>query len=215
MKYLLIVVLAIISIVGQAQKASDLTITFSNTVASTNTDPKATANTSNATMTVYTKGSNYRTEKVNSLGVSTMIYDAKAKKGAILKEFGKQKILVKLSDENIKDINKSNANIVFAASTETKTIAGYNCTKATGKMSDGSDLVVYYTKDLSTDANYEPMYQSLGGIVLQSEVSTTTAKGTIKVTTTATKVATTPVLAAKFSIPKEGYREMTYEESIK
>jgi GLPGLI family protein len=210
--WILSLVLAITGFMGYAQKPiSELTMVYDITV-ETNSDKPQMANMFNgATTTIYLKGASNRTEAVTSLGTSTTIYDGKTKSAVVLKEYGNQKLLVRMTAQNWLDANKKYEGIVFTKTEETKTIAGYNCTKSTGKLQDGTDIIIYTTKEIvpeSKDYNNN-QFKNAEGLVLEFQFS---VSGT-KITNTASKVIIGVVSNAKFDIPKTGYREMTYEES--
>jgi len=95
--------------------------------------------------------------------------------------------------------------------TEFKEIAGYRCQKAIGKMTDGTEINVYFTKELiAANRDFEYAYKSLPGLAMQYE----TAIGSLKVTYTVSKINFNIVPASKFELPKSGFRVMTYEESV-
>jgi GLPGLI family protein len=212
-KFGLGLVFTLIVAMGFAQKpVSELTLAYDITVETNNEKPSMANMFNGATTTVYIKGNSHRTEAVNSLGTSTTIYDGKTKSAVILKEYGAQKLLVRLTPQNWVTANKNNDAIKFVSSSETKTIAGYNCTKSVAKLDDGSDIIAYSTKDIvTTNKDYNTQFKSIEGLVLQYEF---TVKS-MKVINTVSKVTIGTVSPTKFEIPKSGYREMTYEESIK
>lgn len=195
-----------------AQKvATDITVLYDITVESSNTNPKLANLFNGATNTVYIKGLSNRTESVNALGTSTTIYDGKTKSAVILKEYGNQKILVRLTNANWLEMNKKNDGIVFTKTSETKTIAGYNCTKSIGKFTDGTEFTVYSTNDiLPQNKEYNTQFKNTNGLVLQYEYSSKD----MKIITTAATVTFNDINNSKFDIPKTGFREMTYEESV-
>ncbi len=164
-----------------------------------------------ATSIVYLKGYMSRFERVSSLGVESTIVDGKTGKVNVLKEYGEQKYMIAMNADNWKDANKKYKDIVFSITNETKEIAGYKCNKAVGKMPDGSEINVFFTKDLiAENRDFEYAYKSLPGLAMQYE----TTVGTLKVTYTVSKVSFNIVPASKFEIPKSGFRIMTYEESV-
>ncbi len=163
-----------------------------------------------ATSTVYLKGAKSRTEMVSSLGTQSTIIDGVKNAVFILKEYGEQKYLIKLTPANWKEANKQNDNVQFTYTDETKTILGYKCTKAIGKLPDGSTFTVWYTTDLLPENNdFQYGNNSLRGLAMEYE----SIMGNLKVTYTVSKITTGTVPAAKFDLPKTGYRVLTYEES--
>jgi len=163
-----------------------------------------------ATSTVYLKGAKSRTEMVSSLGTQSTIVDGVKGEVFILKEYGEQKYLIKLTPANWKEANKQNDNVQFTYTDETKTILGYKCTKAIGKLADGSTFTVWYTTDLLPENNdFQYGNKSLPGLAMEYE----SIMGNLKVTYTVSKITTGAVPAVKFDLPKTGFRVLTYEES--
>ncbi len=211
--FILLVIITVFSANAFCQKVvSELTVMYENTIETKSDKPSIGTMMNGATTTIFIKKNNHRTEQVNSLGTSTTIYDNKTNTAVILKEFGKQKLLIRLNNANWLDFNKKYAGVTFTKYTETKTIAGYTCTKSIGKLSDGSEFTVFATNEISPEnKDYIAQFKGVDGLVLQYEF----VSGTTKIITTASKVLLTTVNPTKFDIPKSGYREMTYEESMK
>jgi len=163
-----------------------------------------------ATSTVYVKGPKLRTDMVSSLGTQSTIIDETKNAIVILKEYGEQRYLIELSPADWKDANRKYENVSFTLSSDTKTIAGYNCKKAIGKLGDGTMFTVWYTPDLVPEnSNIQYPFRALPGLAMQYESSI----GSLKVTYTVSKISFNPVPAARFDIPRSGYRIMTYTES--
>jgi GLPGLI family protein len=209
--FLLMVLLS--GFMAAAQKTvSELTLTYDITVETTGQQPAMANMFNGATTTVYIKGNNHRTEAVNALGTSTTIYDGKSNSAVVLKEYGAQKLLVRMNAANWKAANQKYEGVTYTIGTETKVIAGYNCTKATGKLADGTTFTVYFTKDIVPEnKDYNLQFKGLNGLVMEYEF---TVAG-MKVVNTVSKIGFNAIAPAKFEVPKSGYREMTYEESLK
>jgi len=160
---------------------------------------------------VYLKGNNSRLEFISTLGVQTTIIDGKSKNVTVLKEFGKVKYLIKMTSDEWKIANKKHENIQFEFVDETKTIAGYLCHKAIGRLKDGSKFTVYYTKELAP-TNYEFLYLNKGlpGLAMEYESSMVTTKVVI----TISSINFDPIPYSKFQIPTSGYRVLSFEESM-
>ena len=100
----------------------------------------------------------------------------------------------------------------YTNTSETKVIAGYNCTKAEAKLSDGTTFTVFYTTDIIPEnKEYDYQFKTLNGLPLEYEL----VQGKLTIKYTVSKINLNPVPASKFDLPKTGYREMTYEESKK
>jgi GLPGLI family protein len=147
---------------------------------------------------------------ISSLGTQSTIIDGKSGKVTILKDYGEQKYMINLTQANWKESNKKYEGISFTYVDEYKTIAGYNCQKAIGMLADGSTFTVFFTRDLiPVNRDFQYLNKNLPGLAMQYEA----VMGTMMVTYTVSAINFNPVPAAKFDLPKSGYRVMTYEES--
>jgi GLPGLI family protein len=191
------------------KKLTEATISY-DIVINTGTDrPRAADFFDGATSTVYIKGAKSRTEMVSSLGTQATIVDGK--NISVIKEYGQQKYIIQMNPDNWKEANKKYEDVNFTYSEETKTIMGYKCKKAVGKLSDGGMFTVWYTPDLVPEnKDFQYVNRSLPGLAMEYESN---MSGNLKVTYTVAKINFNPVPAAKFDLPKSGYRVLTYEES--
>lgn len=163
-----------------------------------------------ATSTIYVKGPRSRTEMVSSLGTQATIVDGQKNTVAIIKEYGDQKYIINLTPANWKEVNQKFENVSFTYTNDTKKILGYTCKKAIGKLADGTTFTVWYTPDLVPEnKDFQYVNRSLPGLAMEYE----STLGNLKVTYTVSNISFNPVPAAKFDIPRLGYRVMTYEES--
>jgi len=192
------------------KKFSEGTISY-DIVINTGTDKPQNADfLDGATSAVYIKGPKTRTEMVSPLGTQSTIFDGK-NNIVILKEYGEQKYMIHLKPEDWKDANRRYEQVTFTYDRDaSKTILGYACSKAVGKLADGTTFTVWYTTDLIPE-NKEFQYanRDLPGLALEYE----TTMGNMKVTYTVSKISFSPVPAARFDIPKAGYRVITYADS--
>jgi GLPGLI family protein len=201
--------LGIVQISPAQKKLSDFSIAYDFTITPKG-GPASMA--LNGTNTIYIKGNMTRSEMNGQSFISTTIQDATTGAAVILKEVSGQKILIRLSAENWRQMNAASYGISFINTEETKTIAGYKCNKATAKTQDGSDYSVYYAAELVVDnKEYNPKFKNLAGLPLEFEMS----KNGVTIKYTVSKINLNPVPASKFDIPKSGYREMTYDDSKK
>ena len=203
--------LMIVTVLAKAQKQfTEGAIVYDVTVKTGSKEPQSADLLDGATQKVFLKGNMSRTEMTSLLGSSTTIHDAKAGTAIRLNEYGDKKIMTKLTKENFIESNKKYAGVIFEKSTETKTITGYKCVKATGKLKDGTTFTVFYTTELvPMNKEYDLQFKGLPGLALEYEATI----GGLQVTFTASKISFDVVPASKFDAPKSGYREMTYEES--
>jgi GLPGLI family protein len=160
--------------------------------------------------TLYLKGNNSRIEMASALGKEITIYNSKANKAVILKEFSGQKLMITLTKENWVAKHKMYSDIKFEPTNESKTIAGYETKKAIARMADGKTFEVYYTPELvPSNKEYDPTFSSLPGLAIQYEIES----GKMKFKYTLSKINYDPVPVSLFDFPTAGYRVMTYEEN--
>ncbi|MBL7699814.1 MAG: DUF4412 domain-containing protein [Chitinophagaceae bacterium] len=208
---LLIFMCAAIALSAQ-KKISELTLVYDAKVTTGTSEPKMADAFDGATTTIYLKGNLSRSEMVSALFSSTTIHDAKTGTAVVLREVSGQKLLIRMSNKDWKEKNDRYEGITFTNTTETKEIAGYKCTKAEAKMSDGSSFTVYYTPDIVPEnKEYDYHFKNLNGLPLEYELK----QRNLTIRYTVSKINLNPVPASKFDIPTSGYREMTYAESQK
>jgi GLPGLI family protein len=205
----LLVLFASQLVFGQ-KRLTEATISYDIVINTNNAKPEAADMLDGATSVVYLKGNSSRSDMISSLGTQSTIIDGKTGNVTILKEYGEQKYMINMTSTNWKESNKKYEGISFTYVEEFKTIAGYNCQKAIGKLADGTTFTVYFTRDLiPVNRDFEYMNKNLPGLAMQYEAK----KENKTVIYTVSAVNFNPVPAAKFDLPKSGYRVMTYEES--
>ncbi len=164
-----------------------------------------------ATYQVYVKGNQSRTEMINGLGTESVLYDSRAAKGAILKEYSGQKLMITMNAENWSAKNNYFRNLKFTVGNEEKTINGFACKKATAALSSGESLSVYFAPGIVlNNRQYNNAFTNIEGLPVQYEVKS----GNMKFIYTLKSISYEPIAAAKFELPKSGYRIMSYEENL-
>ncbi len=192
------------------RKLTEATISYDIVINTSDTKPQAADLLDGATSVIYLKGSSSRSEMVSSLGTQATIIEGKTGNVTILKEYGEQRYMIKMTPDNWKQSNKKYEGVTFTYFNEYKTIAGYNCQKAIGKLSDSTTFTVYFTKELlPVNKDFQYLNKNLPGLAMQYEA----AMGKMMVTYTVSNINFNPVPQAKLDIPKSGYRVMTFEES--
>lgn len=198
-----------VQLYGQ-KKLTEATISYDIVINTDNKSPQAADLLDGATSVIYLKGNSSRSEMISSLGTQSTIIDGKTGNVTILKDYGEQKYMIKMTADNWKESNKKYEGVTFTFENEFKNIAGYNCQKAIGKLSDTSTFTVYFTRDLEPiNKDFQYLNKNLPGLAMQYEASL----GRLKVTYTVSSINFSPVPASKFDLPKSGYRVMSYEES--
>ena len=202
--------LAAASLAFGQRKLTEATIAYDIVINTTNTKPQATDLLDGATSVIYLKGNSSRSEMISSLGTQATVIDGKTGNVTILKDYGDQKYMIRMTPSDWKESNLKYADVTFSYTEEYKTIAGYNCQKAVGKMADGSTFNVYFTRELvPVNKDFQYINKNLPGLAMQYEANL----GSMLVTYTVSSINFNLVPQAKFDIPKSGYRVMTYAES--
>lgn len=208
----LIIILCAGFTLSAQKKISELTLVYDAKVTTGSSEPKMADAFDGATTTIYLKGNLSRSEMASALFSSTTIHDAKTGTAVVLREVSGQKLLIRMSSKDWMEKNDRYEGITFTNTSETKEIAGYKCTKAEAKMSDGSSFIVYYTPDIVPEnREYDYHFKNLNGLPLEYELT----QRSLTIRYTVSKINLNPVPASKFDIPTSGYREMTYAESQK
>jgi GLPGLI family protein len=196
-----------------AQKVlSEGTLTYDVSVQTGSAEPKMADMFDGARATVFLKGSHSRSELTSTLGTSTTIFDSKDGMGVVLREYGSQKILIKLNRDNWKDKNRKYDGITFETTGETKAINGYPCEKMIAHLKDGASFIIWFTRQVRIENNdYDGLFRTMPGLPMEYE----SMAGGLRIRYTLAKISFDPVPVQKFEFPKSGYRELTYEESIR
>ena len=192
------------------KKLTEATISYDIVINTNNVKPGAADLLDGATNVIYLKGNSSRSEMISSLGTQATIIDGKTGYVTVLKDYGEQKYMIRMTPVNWKESNNKYNGISFTYFNDFKIIAGYNCQKAVGKLADSSTFTVYFTKDLvPVNKDFDYLNRNLPGLAMQYEAS----KGAKLVTYTVSSINFNPVSQSKFDLPRSGYRLMSYEES--
>lgn len=165
-----------------------------------------------ATHTCYIKGPNSRIDLQTSLGKQTTIIQGKTGNVVLLKEYGSQHYMIRLTpiqwDEENENFNNSKLELL----PDTTTILGYRCQKAIVTTNDGTSFVVWYTKAIvPAYREFQQMGKTLPGLMMEYEAQL----GSLKLRYRISQLSINPVPQALFDIPTKGYRVLSYEESKK
>ncbi len=192
------------------RRLTEATISYDIVINTNDAAPKAADFLDGATSVIYLKANSSRSEMISALGTQSTIVDGKTGNVTVLKEYGEQKFMINMTPAEWKESNKKYENVTFTYEEDYKTIQGYKCQKAVGKLADGSTFVVYFTKDLlPMNKDFQYLNRNLPGLAMQYEASL----GKMKVMYTVSNISFDPVPQAKFDLPKSGFRVMTYQES--
>ena len=196
--------------VSAQKKLTEATISYDIVINTNNSKPQAADLLDGATSVIYLKGTSSRSEMISSLGTQATVIDGKTGNVTILKNYGEQKYMIKMTPANWKESNKKYDGITFTYFNEYDSIAGYKCQKAIGRLPDSTTFTVYFTRDLvPVNKDFEYINKNLPGLAMKYEA----IQGKRIVTYTVSGINFNPVLQSKFDLPTSGYRVMTYEES--
>ena len=194
------------------QTLSEGTIYFDVTVQTGQKDPQMADVFDGAKAILSMRGPLSRSELRSALGQTVTIYDHRAGSGVVLREYGLQRLLIRMNQDQWKHKNSKFDGIRFVYGTDSKVVAGYPCEKAEAILTDSSRFTVFFTRKLVPEnAAYDPQFGGLPGTALEYEA----IQGNLRIRYEATRVSFDPVPMQRFEIPRSGYRVLTYEESIK
>jgi GLPGLI family protein len=192
------------------KKFSEGSIVYNVVVNTNDPNPKLADGFDGATNTIYIKGKLSRSELVSVFGTQSTIIDGRTGNVDVLKEYGEKKYMISMTPSDWIEANQKYDSVTFTYQDEYKTITGYSCRKAIGKLKNGESFIVYYTTDLIPEnQNFQYSNRTLPGLALEYESNL----GKNKVIFSASKISFDPVPASKFDLPKTGFRIMTYKES--
>ena len=206
---LLIALFSVSAVFGQ-RKLTEATISYDIIINNSNPSPQAADLLDGATSVIYLKGNSSRSEMISTLGTQSTIVDGKSGGVTVLKDYGEQKYMIRMTGVEWKESNKKYEDVSFTYVEEYKTIAGYKCQKAIGRLKDTTTFTVYFTRELvPVNKDFQYLNKNLPGLAMQYEAS----MGNLLVTYTVSSVNFNIVPQSKFDLPKAGYRVMTYAES--
>ena len=194
-----------------AQKQlSDATIVYNLSIETRNGEKQLSNGLNGAVLTISVSEDKSRTELVSGPGVETTVFDAKAGKGFILKEFSAQKLMISTTADNWTQKNQNIRKLSFVTDESSTTIAGRKCKKAFTSNADGKNYTVYYDPTVTlANKTYNNAFPQIAGLPVQFELSS----GNIVFKYTLGSYNADAVANSKFDAPKSGFRTMTYEEN--
>jgi len=158
-----------------------------------------------AAKTLYIRGGMSRSTMYFNGFSQSIIYNQNGDKAYVLYHLNDQDYMSILSRPQWKDQYKRYKGMkVDILKDVHKKILGYNCNKAVATLMDGTQINMYYTPELKTTVGDNPYeFKEVPGLILEYEAQ---ILHKYKITFTASKIDFSPVPAAQFIIPKEGYR---------
>lgn len=216
MKSLLKFILFFVSLFGfmadvHAQKPlGEVTLQYAISIESVNDKALQNKPLEGATLTVYIKGKDSKTEMVSSMGTESTLFSAGTGKGFILKEYSGQKLMISLTSENWAQKNRYFNSMDFSIDNTEQQVAGFKCWKAVASLENGKTLEVYFIPGIETMNNeYNNAFTKLPGIPVKYELES----GKLRFSYLLKNISYENIPSGKFEYPKSGYRVMTYEEN--
>lgn len=213
-KQTILIFLAFLTIKINAQEIIyDATLNYKVSVNSDN-DKNISKLFEGASYKIYLKGLLSKTELKTSLGSETSIYDGKENRGAILKEYSNQKLMINMDEDSWNKKNKSSHQLQFDEEKDKiEIINGISCKRAIAHDTKGSTIVVYFNPALILfNSAYNNCFSSIKGIPIRYEQHLT--NGT-KYIYSLINIDYEIISSNKFELPKSGYRIINYEEANK
>jgi GLPGLI family protein len=188
----------------QQRVVAECTVTYQISFEQTNPNKDVQMAMQQSSKTVYIKGNDSRVDLNSPSLLQSVIYDKTNGSAVILREFGNNKFMTKLSSQDWKLANKQYDGMTIHFVNETKTILGYECKKAILNLKDSSVFNIFYATAIAPSVKeFEYQFKDVPGFVLEFDVK---EQGTSIVRYKATKINLSPVQASKYDIPTSGYR---------
>jgi|JI8StandDraft_2_1071088.scaffolds.fasta_scaffold125114_2 hypothetical protein len=203
-----LIVLFSVEPLAQKRVIAECTIEFSVTADSNSVeDAPFLASLRQSKKFIYVKGVQSRTDFVNPGFTQTVIHRKDA--GAtILREFGQNRFMMRLTQDQWIQENKKFAGVQMIELEETRSILNYNCKKARLMLTDGQTLDVFYVPNMVPSVrDYEFQFSIIPGLVLAYE---STDQQNRRVSFIARRINFSPVQATRFEIPTTGYRVLEW-----
>lgn len=156
-------------------------------------------------MTMQFSGDYVRLHQEVMGGSQVVVSDNKNKTGFVLMDMMGQKIVIRVPKAAVEEEEANMEATTVEEGTETKTIVGHKCTKATITQPDGNKVEVFVTDELGSIKHNS--YRQLDGFPLEYF----SYQDGMKLRMTATKVTREKLDKSLFEIPS-GYTEMSMEE---
>ncbi len=197
--------LSVIFHLGAQQRiVAECTITYSIVADSSVNEKDLTESLKESTKIVYIKGNNSRVDLISPAFIQSTFFDKTDGEAIVLREFGNNKFMSKLDNETWEKQNKKFEGLIISSSSETKTILGYECKKATLKLKDETIYNIFFASAIAPSVKeFEYQFKNVPGLVLEYDAQEVGGK---RIHFSATKIDLSPVSASKFDIQLSKYR---------
>jgi len=156
------------------------------------------------------KGDMFMVETTGGMFDQKTISDSKKQESILLMDMMGNKVAVKITKADIEKEKNKGTKPKVEIINETKTIAGYNCTKAIVKSEGAEPAEIWFTKDLAINNGFSQGYDGIDGMMLEYTIPQ--KMFTMKMT--CTEIKADKVDDKLFEVPSD-YKPMTKEELMK
>ncbi|MBS1761382.1 MAG: hypothetical protein JSR00_00705 [Bacteroidetes bacterium] len=208
--YLVSIFAVLLSFFATAQKSvSEATIVYDISVLKSD-NPKISSALEGATLSLYLKGNESKSEMKSKLGREADVYNSATGNGFILKDYSGQKLMITLNKSNWIQKNSFYSGLKFNIEDYPKTIAGYKVKRASAVLPSGKEFIVYFSPEINlSNKSYNNAFPQLNGLPIQYELES----GNVLFRYMLKSFTTDNVTDSEFDKPKADYRVMTYDES--
>lgn len=202
--------LSLFSVKSFSQKTiNEGILTYNISIQNTKGEKAVTGSLNGAVLTVFLTPDKSLTQMVSTPGTETEVFDAKAGKGFLLKEYSAQKLMITTTADNWAQKNRLNRSLNFKTEPGTSVINGYTCKKAVAEA-DGREYTVYFDPGvLIANKTYNNSFPQINGLPVKYELRS----GNLIFEYDLVKYSTENIDASKFDTPKTGFRVMSFEEN--
>ncbi len=202
--------LSLVSVKTFSQKTiNEGILTYNISIENAKGEKSVTGSLNGAVLTVFLTPDKSLTQMQSTPGTETDVFDAKAGKGFILKEYSAQKLMITATADNWAQKNHLNRSLNFKTEPGTVVVNGYTCKKAVAEA-DGREYTVYFDPTvLIANKSYNNSFPQIAGLPVKYELRS----GNLIFEYDLVKYSTENIDASKFEAPKNGFRIMSFEEN--
>ena len=203
-----VLLLVSLSVFSQ-RRLTEATLRYSISLADT-TDRSLNDLFKSAQYTCYIKGINSRTDLVTGMGKQTTLLLGKSGTAILLKDFGSQRYLSRLTVPQWNSLNQKYEDSKLEITGDTTRLLGFLCKKAIITLQDGTRHGAWFTTELiPVYRDFQLMAKTLPGLLMQYE----TVIGKSSVIYRIEEINYNPVPQALFDVPNSGYRLLEFEKT--
>lgn len=166
----------------------------------------------------YYKNGKTRIEQDGAMGTKTIVLvDDKKKESVAFMDLMGQKYQIVSKEDDIKKDNSRDLEATVTVTSETKTIAGHTCKKATLKYKDGEESEIWFAPELTKGASssWNQKFKGIDGMIMEFSMTKQSQMGPMTMKMTVTEISKEKVDDNKFKAPDGDYKKTTPEDLAK